>query len=507
VDSKKGYGISLEGKLADTMGKGKNARKSPEAIALRKDIKEVQESMKEVSKVLRYTTVATTDKLPKLPHDYKYPDAKPNETVEPKTMFGADATPKDGESRAEAFAKWTTAKENPRFTLVIANRLWKRTMGMGLIEPVDEMTDSTTPSNAELMTYLEKLMADKNFDLKAYLRVIYNSDVYQRMPSPKDVALGDTYHFTGPLMRRMSAEQVWDSVVTLVKGNVDTKAAEKNDGAERKLDALGKLYDTINGKDVRELVTQIKSSANASDPVKDAKIKEMTEEMNKLRRDGKKEEAQKLSKQINAMRNSEKKSAFAAVLGEEGAREFQKEYREGGIRPKGGKNKDLVRTSLSREEMQKIRAESGGDKKKAQAMIEQARKKRSLGSSVLISATRAADLPSPSPRGHMLRTFGQSDRDTIENASREAAVPQALSLLNGPVADALVNDSSAFSQNVQKATGDEAKMDAIFMGLLSRHPSENEKKILLQTFAERGESAKSDVVHALLNTGEFLFVK
>ncbi len=509
VDSKKGYGISLEGKLADTMGKGRAARKSPEAQALRKDIREVQESMKEVSKVLRYTTVATTDKLPKLPHDYKYPDAKPNETVEPKTMFGQDATPKEGESRAEAFAKWMTAAENPRFTLVIANRLWKRTMGMGLIEPVDEITDSTTPSNAELMTYLEKLMLDKKFDLKAYLRVLYNSDVYQRMPSSKDVALGETYHFTGPLMRRMSAEQVWDSVVTLVKGNVDTRAAEGNDGAERKLDALGKLYDTINGKDVRELVTQIKSHSNASDPVKDAKIKEMTEQMNKLRRDGKKEEAQRLSKQINAMRNAEKKDAFAAVLGEEGAREFQKEYRAGGVRAKGGKNKDaaLVKTSLSREEMQKIRAESGGDKKKANEMIAQAKQKRSAGSALLISATRAADLPSPSPRGHMLRTFGQSDRDTIENASREAAVPQALSLLNGPVADALVNDNSAFSQDVQKATGDAAKMDAIFLGLLSRRPTDNEKQILQQTFAERGESAKADVVHALLNTGEFLFIK
>ena len=78
------------------------------------------------------------------------------------------------------------------------------------------MTDSTTPSNAELMDYLEKLMLEKKFDLKAYLRVVFNSDTYQRMPSRKDVALGESYHFTGPLMRRMSAEQVWDSVVTLI---------------------------------------------------------------------------------------------------------------------------------------------------------------------------------------------------------------------------------------------------------------------------------------------------
>ena len=289
---------------------------------------------------------------------------------------------------------------------------------------------------------------------------------------------------------------------------MDARAADQNDGAERKLGALGKLYDSINSKDPRELITQIKSHSNASDPVKDAKIKELTEEMSKARREGKKEEAQKLSKEITSLRGNEKKDAFAAVLGEEGAREFQKAYRDGGVKAKGGKTKDLVNTALSREEMQKIMAEAGGDQKKAKTLIVQAKQKLGASSAVLLAkATRAADMPSPSPRGHMLRTFGQSDRDTIENASREAAVPQALSLLNGPVADALVNNNSAFSQDVQNASGDEAKMDAIFLGLLSRHPTDNEKKILLQTFTERGESAKTDVVHALLNTGEFLFVK
>ncbi len=518
VDSKKGYGINLEGKLRESMqaenagkgSKGKNARQSPEMQALRKDVKEVAETMKEVSKVLRYTTVSTTDKLPKLPHDYKYPDAKPNETVEPKTIFGEDAQPKDGETRAQTFARWMTAPQNPRFTLVIANRLWKRVMGMGLIEPVDEITDSTTPSNGELMTFLEKLMADKKYDLKAYLRVLFNSDVYQRMPSQKDVALGEGYHFTGPLMRRMSAEQVWDSVATLIKGDIDTRAASENTGAERKLDALGKLYDSITEKDPRELIAQIKTHSNASDPVTDKKIKDMTEEMNQLRRDGKKEDAQKLSKKINALRNSEKKDAFAAVLGEEGAREFQREYREGGgPKGKGGKAKgqDLVRASLSRDQVQKIMAEAKGDKKKAQQLLEEARKKLTSGLAVVKTATRAADMSSPSPRGHMLRTFGQSDRETIENASREAAVPQALTLLNGPVADALVNDNSFFSQQVQQASGDAAKLDAIYLGLLSRYPNAEEKNILAQVIAERGESAKADVVHALLNTGEFLFIK
>jgi hypothetical protein len=347
MDAKKGYGLNLESKIAP----GKASRKSPEAIALRKDLKSVQESVKEVSKVLRYTSITETDRLPTLPHDYKYADAKPGEKVEPKTMFGHDAVQKDGETRIDSFAQWMTSPDNPRFTLVIANRLWKRAMGMGLIEPVDEMTDSTTPSNAELMSYLEKLMAEKKYDLKGYLRVIFNSDVYQRMPSAKDVALGDVYHFTGPLMRRMSAEQVWDSIATLIKGNIDGEAIKPNLAAEKKLDALGKLYDTLSNKDPRELVADIKAKGGAESPEKLAKIKELTEKSAELRRQNKKEEAQALQKEISSLRNSGRGDAFAAVLGDEGAREFQKDYRGSAVKAKGGKGKDgLVRASVSRVE-------------------------------------------------------------------------------------------------------------------------------------------------------------
>jgi hypothetical protein len=399
-----------------------------------------------------------------------------------------------------------TAPQNPRFALVIANRLWKKTMGIGLIEPVDEMTDSSTPSNAELMSYLEKLMVEKKFDLKSYLRAIFNSDVYQRMPSQKDVALGETFYFTGPVMRRMTSEQIWDSVVTLTKGNVDAAGAEPNLAAEKKLDALGKLYDTLASKDPREIVASIKASGGgASNPETEKKIKDLTEQMNAARQAGEKDKAKTLSQQVNKLRSASKGDAFTAVLGEEGAKEFQKDYRTK-IKDTAGK-KETMRASLSREEIKKITAEAGGDRKKAKQLLQQAQAKMKQGSSVIAGATRASDLPSPAPRGHMLRTFGQSDRETIENASREAAVPQALALLNGPVAEALISPASLFSQQVEKAPNTEGKLEAIYLGLLSRYPTAQEKDVLKQVMAERGDLAKADVVHALLNTGEFLFVK
>ena len=72
-----------------------------------------------------------------------------------------------------------TTAENPRFTKVIANRLWKKVFGVGLIEPVDEIMDSTVAMNPALMTHLEQLMVELRYDVKAFLRVLYNTQAYQ----------------------------------------------------------------------------------------------------------------------------------------------------------------------------------------------------------------------------------------------------------------------------------------------------------------------------------------
>jgi hypothetical protein len=126
---------------------------------------------------------------------------------------------------------------------------------------------------------------------------------------------------------------------------------------------------------------------------------------------------------------------------------------------------------------------------------------------MMAQAQRASELSSPAPRGHFLRTFGQSDRDTIENANPEAAVPQALSLMNGPVATALLETSAAFAQNLAQSSQIEEKINTLYLSLLTRDPTHPERQLLQQVAAERGEKALADITHAVLNTGEFLFVR
>jgi tetratricopeptide (TPR) repeat protein len=150
-----------------------------------------------------------------LPKDYAYSDAKPNSVVAPKTIFGKQVEIRNGETPRHAFARWLTSKDNPRFARTIANRLWKLAFGAGVIEPVDDMTDYTVPENPALMDYLESQMKDLDFDMKEYLRIVFNTKAYQRQACHDEIPVGTAYHFPGPMLRRMTAEQVWDSFLTM----------------------------------------------------------------------------------------------------------------------------------------------------------------------------------------------------------------------------------------------------------------------------------------------------
>lgn len=210
------FGTQTRRNAADkTMFGGKNV-----VNKLRQDLKTVDTSYDGGGKYNRFLlgnlmeVYGTGNKL-KLPHDYQYDNGKPNQVVTPRTLFEPEMSLKAGESPRVTFAKWVTSKDNPRFALSIANRLWKRLFGIGQIEPVDDIRDSSVPENPELMKFLTDEMIRVKFDLKEYLRIVMNSKTYQRQCSVEEVTPGDTYHFPGPVLRRMSPEQVWDSFITL----------------------------------------------------------------------------------------------------------------------------------------------------------------------------------------------------------------------------------------------------------------------------------------------------
>ena len=98
-----------------------------------------------------------------------------------------------------------------RFAEVIANRVWKRLMGAGLMEKVDDW-EGKRPSDRALLAYLADELIRNGYDLKALTRLIMTSKAYQRraIDAPENLAEADRF-FEGPYRRRMTAEQVVDN--------------------------------------------------------------------------------------------------------------------------------------------------------------------------------------------------------------------------------------------------------------------------------------------------------
>jgi hypothetical protein len=459
--------------------------KLQEASLSREDLATVKRAMQDVMKPLRYTSITWKDNdLPELPKDYQYPDAKPGQEIQPKVMFGHEAEVSGSPTRLDAFAKWMTSPENPRFTTVIANRMWKKAFGLGLIEPVDEMMDSTVPSNNELMVYLIDLMKEKQYSLKSFLRVLYNTDTYQRMASTKEVPLGETYHFTGPLLRRMSAEQVWDSMVVLAKGNVDGAVEYDNERLNQYLDDLKMFMDTIRQKGPEGLI-EIAKTGLADREKAQQEIKRLQAEVESLKASGGNalEASKRLARASAQLRQRSSNDILEAIVGEERARDMRQGYKPN-------------QQQMAQYDKAALAALSKEERKEAMRM----------GSSMNLTA-RASELPSPARPGHFLRTFGQSDREQIQNASDDASVPQALSLLNGPAAEVLNNPGSKLSLDLKKAGAPQQQMDLLYMSFLSRTPNNNERAFLNEIARTRGEKATDDVAHALLTGSQFLFIQ
>lgn len=161
----------------------------------------------------------------KLPRDFAADNANPFDTVYAKAIFTPkpvfDPTLPNSQSRM-VFADWLTSEDNPRFTTMIANRLWKHVFGAAMIEPIDTMMDDTLPSNIALMKYLERLMVSVDYDIKEYLRIILNTKLFEREALKQDFKSLEEFSFAGPMVKRMTGEQIWDSLVTLVYNDIDS---------------------------------------------------------------------------------------------------------------------------------------------------------------------------------------------------------------------------------------------------------------------------------------------
>jgi hypothetical protein len=123
-----------------------------------------------------------------------------------------------------------THPDNPRFAANIANRVWKKVFGLAVQEPVSDLDDLSKASNPALLAHLTQIVKAGRFDLREFQRVLFNSQTYQRAASASPDLEKGPYLFPGPLVRRMTAEEVWDSLMVVSVGpEVDNMLLRRGD--------------------------------------------------------------------------------------------------------------------------------------------------------------------------------------------------------------------------------------------------------------------------------------
>lgn len=156
---------------------------------------------------------------------------KPGENVQAAWPFEAKiATPlrdeflrRNQDSREELAAR-VTSPDNDRFAQTIVNRMWQRYLGRGIVEPVDDWHD-VEPSHPKLLAWLGQEFVRSGYNVKHVARLILNSHTYQRAVRPDDAATMSQL-FASPVHRRLSAEQVVDSLFAI--SGKDLRAGDMN---------------------------------------------------------------------------------------------------------------------------------------------------------------------------------------------------------------------------------------------------------------------------------------
>lgn len=146
--------------------------------------------------------------------------ARHGELIQPRTGRPQPPAPLDGQplafddpgDRRIALADWLTAPENPYFTRAIVNRVWQAYFGVGLVEPVDDLRVSNPASNQRLLDQLSRFLVQHHYDLQALMRLILQSETYQRTSRPLAANAEDRRFYSRYYPRRLMAEVLLDAI-------------------------------------------------------------------------------------------------------------------------------------------------------------------------------------------------------------------------------------------------------------------------------------------------------
>jgi len=142
--------------------------------------------------------------------EIKHP--RTEQLLTPKAFGGPEFAYAAGEDPRQKLAEWLTAADNPYFARAICNRVWGHFLGVGLVDPVDDMRATNPPSNPELLDALSRDFVAHKFDLKHLMRTILKSRVYGLSSAPTDDNRADSRNYARYYSRRLQPHVLLDAI-------------------------------------------------------------------------------------------------------------------------------------------------------------------------------------------------------------------------------------------------------------------------------------------------------
>ena len=138
---------------------------------------------------------------------------------------------------ASSWPSWITSKDNPYFAKSYVNRLWSYLLGVGIIEPVDDIRAGNPPTNPKLLDRLTEEFIDSGFNVRHMIKTICKSRIYQHSLATNKWNQDDEINYSHALARRLPAEVLYDAIHRVTGSQAGCRACRRAPGPPQLLDS------------------------------------------------------------------------------------------------------------------------------------------------------------------------------------------------------------------------------------------------------------------------------
>jgi len=165
-------------------------------------------------------------------------------------LFDGDKKSPQGENRRQELARFVTGSKY--FPKAYVNRIWQHFFARGFTNPVDDFTEENEPSHPELLDELATQFASHNYDPRALIRWICNSEAYSltSVASKNNEKADAEPFFSRMLLKAMSPEQLFESLVVATQAEMFESPENRTKLRDKWMQSLSANFGDDEGNEV-----------------------------------------------------------------------------------------------------------------------------------------------------------------------------------------------------------------------------------------------------------------